>query len=222
VNTQLPVIAGDPTVGKTLTGYPGTWSGANSYAFGWLRCDAGGGGCATIPGATSSSYTVTSADAKLTLRFKVTATNSSGSTSAKSVAVKVISASSGTANSVPVTSLTPHPDHLLISDVKFSPSPFGNPGGTFTISVKVMLEGTNKAVSGALVYVTPTPYNWANASAEVPTASDGWVAIKIQTTKSLPHSGALVMQVRARGPGNSEQDILGGISTRRLVQLSLK
>jgi hypothetical protein len=30
------------------------------------------------------------------------------------------------------------------------------------------------------------------------------------------------MQVRARGPGNTDTDILGGISTRRLVQITLK
>jgi hypothetical protein len=30
------------------------------------------------------------------------------------------------------------------------------------------------------------------------------------------------MQVRARGPGTSEEAILGGISTRRLVSLTLK
>jgi hypothetical protein len=222
VNTELPVIVGDPTVGKTVTSHPGTWSGAKSYAFAWLRCNAGGDGCAAIPGATSSNYTISSADATLTIRFKVTASNSSGSTGANSIAVAVKSSSSGNANSVPVSSLTPRPDHLLISQVKFSPSPFANPGGTFTIRVKVSLEGTNKVVSGALVYVTPLPYNWAAASAEVPTGTDGWVAITIKTSKSLPHSGALVMQVRARGPGNTEQDILGGISTRRLVQLSLR
>jgi hypothetical protein len=222
VNTQLPVVAGDPTVGNTVSGYPGSWSGAQTYSYAWLRCNAGGGGCAAIPGATSSTYTISSADAKLTIRFKATASNSSGSTSANSIAIPVISQPSGSGNSVPVSSLTPRPDHLLISAVTFSPSPFANPGGTFTIRVKVTLEGTNKVVSGALVYVTPLPYSWAPASAEVPTGIDGWVAITIHTTKNLPHSGALVMQVRARGPGNSEQDILGGISTRRLVQLSLR
>ena len=64
------------------------------------------------------------------------------------------------------------------------------------------LEGTSKAVSGALVYIVPVPYNWAHASAEVPTATDGRVAIKIQTTKALPHSGALVMQI---GPAARER-----------------
>jgi hypothetical protein len=127
----------------------------------------------------------------------------------------------GNSKAVPVTSLVAHPDHLLISDVKYSPSTFGNPGGVFTMRVRVELEGTTKVVSGALVKVTGIPYNWVVQAPETPTGSDGWATLQIKTTKSLPHSGALVMQVRARGPGNSDEDILGGFSTRRLVQISL-
>ena len=220
VNTSLPVIVGDATVGKVVTGYVGAWSGATSYTYQWTRCNTSGTGCADVPGATTTSYTVAAADAGQTIRFKVTATNTSGSTTSSSIASHVTAASTG--NSVPVTSLTARPDHLLISDVKFSPSPFGSPGGTFTIKVKVTLEGTSKVVSGALVYVVPAPGTWAKASQELQTASDGWATLKIQTTKSLPHSGTLVMQVRARGPGNTDEAILGGISTRRLVSLKLK
>jgi hypothetical protein len=221
-NTSLPVIVGDATVGKTLTGYVGVWSGAKSYAHQWMRCNSSGNGCSAIPNATGTAYTLVAGDASQTVRFRVTAKNDSGSTDAQSVAVHVTGGGGSSGNSVPVTSLTPRPDHLLIKEVKFSPSPFANPGGTFTIKVKVILEGTNKVVSGALVYVTPAPTAWAKASAELQTGSDGWCSLKIQTTKSLPHSGTLTMQVRARGPGNSEEDILGGISTRRLVSLNLK
>jgi hypothetical protein len=221
VNTSPPAIAGDVVVGKTVSGHSGTWTGAKTYSFAWLRCNANGGGCKPIPGATSASYLVTKADANKSLRFKVTARNNAGSTSAKSDA-EAVGSSSGSGNSVSVTSLTARPDHLLIPQVRFSPSPFGNPGGHLTVDVKVILEGTPKAVSGALVYIVPVPNTWAKASHEEPTATDGWVAIKIQTTKSLPHKGSLVMQIRARGPGNSQEDILGGISTRRLVQVSLK
>jgi len=220
VNSSLPVIVGDATVGTTVNGFVGTWSGATSFTYQWTRCNTSGTGCSDIPGATTTGYTVAAADANQTIRFKVTATNTSGSTSASSVATHVTGASTG--NSVPVTSLTARPDHLLISDVKFSPSPFGSPGSTFTIKVKVTLEGTSKVVSGALVYVVPAPGTWAKASDELQTASDGWATLKIQTTKSLPHSGTLVMQVRARGPGNTDEAILGGISTRRLVSLKLK
>ena len=221
VNVLLPSIVGDPRVGSTVNGEVGQWTEAKSYSFSWLRCNASGTGCAAIPGATNANYLIDAADLNLTIRFSVTAHNDDGSTTADSVAVTVRPAS-GNANSIPVTELTARPDHLRISAVAFSPSPFGNPGGELTVDVTVTLEGSTKAVSGALVYITPVPYNWAKASEEVPTATDGKAAVKIQTTKSLPHKGSLVMQIRARAPGTGEEIILGGISTRRLVQVSLK
>jgi hypothetical protein len=225
-NLDLPVITGDPTVGKVIETSSGTWSGIGKsakFTYAWDRCTTAGA-CSVIAGARSQSYVVAAADTGYRLRSHVTTSNSVGSTTATSAEVAVASSSSGGSGAVvPVTSLKANPDHLLISDVKFSPSPFGNPGGALTVKVKVMLEGTNKAVSGALVYVTCIPYNWVKGQPpETPTGADGWVSLKVNTTKSLPHSGALVMQVRARGPGSSEQDILGGISTRRLVQVSLK
>ena len=225
-NLDPPVITGDPTVGKVVETSSGTWSGIGKsakFAYAWDRCTTAGA-CSAIAGQRSQSYVVAAADAGYRLRSHVTASNAEGSTTATSAQVAVASSSGGGSGAVvPVTSLKANPDHLLISDVKFNPSPFGNPGGSLTIKVKVMLEGTNKAVSGALVYVTCIPYNWVKGQPpETPTGADGWVSLKINTTKSLPHSGTLVMQVRARGPGTSEQDILGGISTRRLVQVSLK
>ena len=225
-NLDPPVITGDPTVGKVVQTSSGTWSGIGKsakFSYAWDRCTTAGA-CSAIAGARSSTYVVAAADQGYRLRSHVTATNAEGSTSATSAQVAVANSSGGGSGAVvPVTSLKANPDHLLISDVKFNPSPFGNPGGSLTIKVKVMLEGTNKAVSGALVYVTCVPYNWVKGQPpETPTGADGWVSLKINTSKSLPHSGTLVMQVRARGPGNSETDILGGISTRRLVQVSLK
>ena len=152
----------------------------------------------------------------------MTASNAAGKTKATSLPVAVTAAGGGSSGtSVPVTSLVAHPDHLLISDVKYNPSTFSNPGGVFTMRVKVMLEGTKKTVSGALVKVVGIPYNWVVQAPETPTGGDGWATLQIKTTKSLPHSGALVMQVRARGPGNSDEAILGGFSTRRLVQITL-
>jgi hypothetical protein len=216
------VIIGTVAPGKQVQTSTGEWAGANGAAFvyAWLRCAASGTNCAAVGGAESPTYSVTSADSGHSLRSRVTAKNADGSTTAESPAVLVTTPPSG--NVVPVSSLTARPDHLLIQDVKFSPSPFKSPGGSFTLKVHVIVEGTTKGVSGALVMVTGIPYNWVHNPPETPTGSDGWVTLKVGTTKSLPRSGALVMQIRARGPGNTDADILGGISTRRLVQLSLK
>ena len=89
-NTSAPTVSGIAAVGKTLTTTNGSWNYASSYGYQWQRCDASGANCANISGATASTYTTVSADQGSTLRSVVTATNSSGSASANSVATSVI------------------------------------------------------------------------------------------------------------------------------------
>lgn len=226
-NVTLPIVAGTPSVGQTLVAATGTWKGASGvFGYQWLRCDASGGHCADLPGATAQSYTVTSGDAGSTLTVRVRASNDVGSTNATSAAVKVAAAGApigGGFTSVPVTSLVAHPDHLLISSVQFSPSPFRTRNGVITARFRVTVEGTKNVVNGALVKVVGIPYSWIVQPPEQATGTDGWVTFNIQTTSKMPltRGGALVMQVRARAPGTSAAVILGGISTRRLVQLQL-
>ena len=211
-----------PAVGQTLVAASGTWKGASGvFGYQWLRCNASGGNCADLPGATAQSYTVTSGDAGSTLTVRVRASNNVGSTNATSAAVTV--ATGGGFRSVPVSSLVARPDHLLISSVQFSPSPFHTRNGVITARFRVTVEGTKNVVSGALVNVVGIPYNWIIQPPEQATGTDGWVTFQIQTTSQMPltRGGALVMQVRARAPGTSAAVILGGISTRRLVQLQL-
>jgi hypothetical protein len=82
-NTGLPVISGTPTNGQTLTTSDGTWSGTTpiTFSYQWRRCNASGGSCAPIAGATSKSYTLVSGDVGSTIRASVTATNAAGSSS---------------------------------------------------------------------------------------------------------------------------------------------
>lgn len=80
VNTALPVINDTtPTVGDVLSTTNGTWSNSpTGYTYQWKRAGA------NIAGATSSTYTVVSADIGNALSVTVTATNSGGSASATS------------------------------------------------------------------------------------------------------------------------------------------
>jgi hypothetical protein len=96
VNSTSPTISGTPQEGQTLTADPGTWSGTApiSYAYDWQRCDSNGANCSSISGATGSTYGVTSADVGGTLRVKVTATNSTGSTTATSNLTPVVQGTS--------------------------------------------------------------------------------------------------------------------------------
>ena len=70
----------------------------------WLRCDSSGAACVAIPAATGNSYTPGAADVGSTLRFQVTATNSSGPTGATSTQ---IGAGDGRAGSPPANTSLP-------------------------------------------------------------------------------------------------------------------
>ena len=89
VNIAPPTISGSPQVGQTLTTTDGTWSGTPplSFAYQWRRCNSSGAACTDIAGATSRTYVLTSADAGLTLRAVVTASNSSTQTAYVSTVV---------------------------------------------------------------------------------------------------------------------------------------
>src|SRR5207245_6534459 len=58
-----PTDVGEAREGQTLTATAGEWSGApTSFAYQWLRCDAGGANCNPVEAATASSYQVAGAD----------------------------------------------------------------------------------------------------------------------------------------------------------------
>ncbi len=87
-NTALPVASPetpDQAVPESTT--TGTWTNEpTGYAYQWERCNATGGECIEISGATSSKYTPVEVDVEHTLVVKVTAKNSGGEGSALSKA----------------------------------------------------------------------------------------------------------------------------------------
>ncbi len=105
VNTSPPTLAGTPQEGQTLTASPGAYSGTTpiTYVYQYRRCDKTGGSCSNIGGTTTQTiYKLTSADVGNTVRVQVTASNSSGSTTATSVPSAVIQK----ANSAPPKNTT--------------------------------------------------------------------------------------------------------------------
>ena len=94
LNTAVPTVPSSITAPTPVTGGSGTWTGATSTSLQWLRCTepvtaatASGtllipGTCTAISDATSASYTPTVDDLGSYLALGVTATNSTGSTSA--------------------------------------------------------------------------------------------------------------------------------------------
>jgi len=116
VNASPPSISGTPQEGKTLTAAPGAWRNTPTrYAYRWLRCDAAGGSCADIAGATGPTYTLTAADVGLTIGVAVTAANAGGSATAVSAPTPVVAPAGGApANAVaPAILGTPQVGQIL-------------------------------------------------------------------------------------------------------------
>ena len=78
-NIAPPVISGSAVAGQRLTAANGSWSmNPTSFSHQWLRCDGSGSVCGAIPGATSQSYDLSTADVGSTIRIDETASNSLG------------------------------------------------------------------------------------------------------------------------------------------------
>lgn len=227
VNSAAPSVTGVAKVGQALTADPGQWSGVQpiAYAFQWQRCNANGGGCGDIPGANGKTLSLDSSDVGKTLRVRVTARNKKGSATALSAVTAVVAGSGGPAPKpkpvsgvLNVNSLS-STDRLVLGTTQFSPSVLTT-RDPFTMRVEVT-ESHGSPVSGALVYALPLPYGLVNPAPEVATDSTGWATLTLRPTSNLPvgKSGALVIFLRAR---RGSDPLLGGISNRRLVQVSIR
>jgi hypothetical protein len=226
-NTTPPTLTGTPQQGQKLVGHRGEWSGSpTDYNDFWVRCDTDGGSCANISGAHDrAGYVLKSVDVGNTIRFKVQAKNADGSTSASSVPTAVIIAATSppppvstgcakTGGTIPVAGVSP-PARLTIDQTQVNPSTIAYSTRSLTAGFHVSACGGS--VEGALVYVTAVPYGQFAIPNEQATGSDGWATLQFSALSGYPVSNKqqlLVMFVRARKAG---ENILGGISSRRLV-----
>ena len=87
-----PQVSGSSVEGQTVSSSTGSWSGSpSSYGYQWQDCASSGSGCASIAGATSSSYVLGSGDVGHAVRSVVTASNAAGSASAVSSVTQAVS-----------------------------------------------------------------------------------------------------------------------------------
>ena len=86
-NSVAPSFSGEAEQGKTLTRTSyGSWGNPapTGYSRQWLRCNAAGGACAAIAGATGDGYALVATDVGKTIRLLVRATGPYGSAQAAS------------------------------------------------------------------------------------------------------------------------------------------
>jgi len=110
------------------------------------------------------------------------------------------------------------PNRLIIDGVKFAPTVLTSRApavARFHVS-----DPRGFSIQGALVYALGLPYGWTRNGPEVATDNTGWATITMSPTANMPlRNGALVVFVRARKAGDN---LLAGVSTRRLVQVSIR
>jgi hypothetical protein len=186
-NQTPPAIAGTATEGQTLTASPGTWTGypTPTLEYQWARCNSLGQSCATISGASASSYTALSADVGSTLVVTVTASNTAGSTQTSSSATAIVVSAAGP--------LTP----LLDSFAR--PNNSGPPGPSWTHMVVSSSGSTND------LYITNqqiTGRSGSNADFWNPSVygpnSEVWVTVAVKPSIDLD---PVVLGLRFQNPG---------------------
>ena len=167
-------------------------------------------------------------DAGHTLRVAVTATDATGPntvSSAQTGTVTTAAASLATGcptnkSSGPINvSEVSSPAHLVIDKQQSTPQVIAKDTQTLVLRFHVS-ACAGRSVVGALVYQAATPYQQFSIS-EVATGADGWASLTLHRLNHFPVSAQqqlLVVFVRARKSG---EDLLGGISARRLVSFKV-
>lgn len=150
-NSVAPSISGTTAYAGVLTAANGTWSAnPTSYTYQWQSSATSNGTYSNISGATSQTYTLTSADIGNYLKVNVTASNAGGSNTATSAASAQVSkaAQSTLSASLSVSSKTyPYSQSLAIT-----PS-----GGTGTGATTYAITAGGTASGCALSNATSTP-----------------------------------------------------------------
>jgi Right handed beta helix region len=97
LNVLPPTVSGTAVEGETLSAAPGTWLPiATSYSYQWQDCNSTGAACASIPGATAGTRSLSSSDVGHAVRVLVSATNAAGSAEAHSAVTATVAAAATT------------------------------------------------------------------------------------------------------------------------------
>lgn len=183
VSIARPSVSGTLQQGKQLRASAGAWSGAGTvtYAYQWYRCDANGAHCASVHGATKSTYTLVARDAGATIGLTVRATDATGTTAVYA----------------PLAGLVAAPGATLVATAQPTLT------GTGTLEVK---QGTWSGSPAAFTYAwlrcnangrLCTPIAGATTSSYTPVADDRGHALVAKVTATAGPVTQTVLTVAA-------------------------
>jgi GH25 family lysozyme M1 (1,4-beta-N-acetylmuramidase) len=179
-----PTIVGSAKVGSTLAAVPGAWGGGKpiTFSYQWQQCDAAGGGCVSIPSATSETYKATASDSGHALVAIVTAQSSAGSALVASPPTVAIGSAGSGSVTRPVATAPPSITGNVIAGQQLSSSVGTWSGSPTTFS-----------------------YQWQRCSPSG--ASCGAIPGAVSSTYTLTPGdigGTVSLVVSATGPGGSQ------------------
>jgi hypothetical protein len=176
-----PLVSGVLNPGQTLSAAQGTWTGDQvTFSYQWERCTDVGTGCSPIPGATASTYALTTGDLASTLRVTVTGRNRLGTATATSANTGFVAGPPG----APVATAAPVVEGVV------------GPGATLTATTGTWTENPLSFV-----------YQWRRCSPTTGACVDVAGATAATYTLSSADSGSLirllVVATNASGSGGA-------------------
>lgn len=222
VNTVGPSVRGSLVTASVITADPGSWTGRQpiQFSYRWLRCNTGGGDCASIGGGNSRNYRLTSADLNHRMRFNVTARNAIASRTIMSGESPLVTeplpsgaVRLGTGEiSIPAASVS-RDQRMFVAQVLFSPNPVKSRRQVLTVRIRVQ-DTRGYVVRDALVFVRSVPR--VTTGGRQPTAMDGWVTFQLVPLSTFPAKrGNVQFFVKTYRTGDPP---LAGVAGYRLVQ----
>ncbi|PKN80825.1 MAG: hypothetical protein CVU47_08670 [Chloroflexi bacterium HGW-Chloroflexi-9] len=187
VNSVLPSISGTAALLQTLSATTGTWSGSpSSYAYQWLRCDAAGANCASIAGATASTYLVVADDLGATLRVRVIASNANGASAPADSAQTAVVAKAAQTTPVVVTA----PASVTFGATGTATASGGDSTGAYVFShgasTGCTVSGTTVTVTDASGTCSLTATRAADATYNASAASAPFTVTLVKADQSAP------------------------------------
>ena len=204
VNIVAPTISGTARDGQTLTASTGSWAGSEpiSYVYQWQSCNGKGEACTNIPGASGSSYMLTSSNVDSTLDVVVTASNSVDSTTATSQATAVVAAIPPANTAAPTITGAPTDGQTLTAST-------GSWSGTPPLSYGYQWQSCNSKGEGCS--------SIAGATSSTYTLTDGDVGTTLRVAVTAKNAGgeatsssAASAVVAPLAPANVEPPAISG------------
>ena len=202
--TSPPSVSGTARDGQTLTTTTGAWTGTPtiSYAYQWQRCNALGGSCTDVSGATASTYALAPADVGSTMRAVVTATNAAGSATQTSSQTAVVAANPPVNTNPPAVSGTARDGQTLTATA-------GSWTGTPTISYAYQWQRCNALGASCADVGGATASTYALAPADVGSTMRA-VVTATNAAGSAPQSSSQTAVVAANPPVNTGLPAVSG------------